>query len=392
MKIALISAFLEDDIYGEKLTDEFMKNVICNEDSFHHRIAKSIETQNHQPVMFYMSTIKQKKSFTHKYGHEIIRVHAKQIPFIHESIIYSSELINSIKDGFDICQIVSGYYVMYKIPDMFDYITFKLYKKMPIISRWAGGNYKWLFPIRKYIKKKSLEKCDRIICSGKDEIEILKKRFGINEEKILHMFNPIDIVQFKPRERKEIIGKIKFEMDKKYLLHVGRLIEDHGIEIILDVFKKINQKNKNIILIIIGDGPLLKKIQQFIFENNLEDFVELKGRLDHKLISYYYNISSALFHVGPSGGMPNVIMEAIVSGLPVIASNSTAANKDLVNEKNGTGILVKLNDKIELEKAILKIINQKEKMDFTNADLIKKFSIENYGKEMDKIYHELISR
>jgi glycosyltransferase involved in cell wall biosynthesis len=90
--------------------------------------------------------------------------------------------------------------------------------------------------------------------------------------------------------------------------------------------------------------------------------------------------------------MPNVIMEAIVSGLPVIASNSTAANKDLVNEKNGTGILVKLNDKIELEKAILKIINQKEKMDFMNADLIKKFSIENYGKEMDKIYHELISQ
>ena len=166
-------------------------------------------------------------------------------------------------------------------------------------------------------------------------LQTVKNRFGINEEKILHMFNPIDITQFKPRERKEIIGKIKFEIDKKYLLHVGRLIEDHGIEIILDVFKIINQKNKNIILIIIGDGPLLKKIQQFILENNLEDFVELKGRLDHKLISYYYNIGSALFHVGPSGGMPNVIMEAIVSGLPVIASNSTAANKDLVNEKNG---------------------------------------------------------
>jgi len=391
VKIALVSAFLEDDIYGEKLTDQFMKNVICNEDSFHHRIAKSIKTQNHQPVMFYMSTIKQKKSFTHKYGHEIVRVYARKIPFIHESIIYSSELINSIKDEFDICQIVSGYYVMYKIPDMFDYITFKLYKKMPIISRWAGGNYKWLFPIRRYIKKKSLKKCDRIICSGKDEMEILKQKFEIDEGKISHMFNPIDIKQFKPRKKKEIIGKIKFETNKQYLLYVGRLIENHGIEIILDVFKKINQKNKNVILIIIGDGPLFKKIQQFIFENGLNNFIELKGRLEHESISYYYNISSALFHVGPSGGMPNVIMESIMSGLPVIASNSTAANKDLVNEKNGTGILVELNDKKELEKAILKIINQKEKKEFTNINLIKKFSIENYGKEMNRMYHELVS-
>ena len=86
-----------------------------------------------------------------------------------------------------------------------------------------------------------------------------------------------------------------------------------------------------------------------------------------------------------------MIMESIMSGLPVIASNSTAANKDLVNEKNGTGILVELNDKKELEKAILKIINQKEKKEFTNINLIKKFSIENYGKEMNRMYHELVS-
>ena len=43
-------------------------------------------------------------------------------------------------------------------------------------------------------------------------------------------------------ERKNKRMKIKFEIDKKYLLHVGRLIEDHGIEIILDVFKIIKPK------------------------------------------------------------------------------------------------------------------------------------------------------
>ncbi len=36
MKIALVSAFLEDDVYEKRLTDHFMENVICQEDHFYH--------------------------------------------------------------------------------------------------------------------------------------------------------------------------------------------------------------------------------------------------------------------------------------------------------------------------------------------------------------------
>ena len=390
MKIALISVLIDE---GDEhiLDDKFMEDVVCQGDHFYHRIARSLKMENHEPTVFYISVEKELKKFRHKYGHEVVRVPAKKIPFIHESLVYAPELIKQIEKKFDICQLVSGYYVMYKVPDMFDYVVKKIHNKMPIIARWAGGNHKWLFPIRKSLKKKSLNYCDKIICSGKNEINVLRQEFKIPEKKIVHMFNPIDIEQFKPREKNEIIGKIDFDPNKKYLLYVGSLLHNHGIEIVLDVFKKINIKNKDIILVIIGNGPMYDKIQEYINKNKLNKFVELKGRLNHELISYYYNISSMLFHVGPSGGMPNVIMESIISGLPVIASDSTAANRDLVNNKKGTGILVKVNDELQLENAILKILSQGKKINSITADLIKKFSIENYGKEMNKIYQELIN-
>ena len=388
MKIALLSLFLDED-YGNTLNDNFMENVICQEDHFYHRIARSLKTANHEPTVFYISVEKKLKKFKHKYGHEIIRVPAKKIPFYHEPIVYSSELIKQIEGKFDICQIASGYYVMYKIPDMFDYVVRKLHNKIPIIARWSGGNSDWLFPIRKNLKEKSLNNCNKIICSGKNEISILKEKFKIPESKILHMYNPIDTNQFKPRTKNEIIGKINFNLNKKYLLYVGRLIKNHGIEIVLDVFKKISKNNKDIILVLIGDGPMYDEIKKYIHKNNLDDLIELKGRLNHEIISYYYNISSLLFHVGPSGGMPNVIMESIVSGLPVIAADNIAANKDLINEKEGTGILVKLDDKIELEEAILKIVNQKKEDNIKNANLIREFSIENYGIKMNKLFKEI---
>jgi glycosyltransferase involved in cell wall biosynthesis len=388
MKIALLSLFLDED-YGNTLDDNFMENVICQEDHFYHRIARSLKTANHEPTVFYISVEKKLKKFKHKYGHEIIRVPAKKIPFYHEPIVYSSELIRQIEGKFDICQIASGYYVMYKVPDMFDYVVRKLYNKIPIIARWSGGNSDWLFPIRKNLKEKSLNKCNKIICSGKNEISVLKEKFKIPESKILHMYNPIDTNQFKPRTKNEIIGKINFNLNKKYLLYVGRLIKNHGIEIVLDVFKKISKNNKDIILVLIGDGPMYDEIKKYIHKNNLDNLIELKGRLNHEIISYYYNISSLLFHVGPSGGMPNVIMESIVSGLPVIAADNIAANKDLINEKEGTGILVKLDDKIELEEAILKIVNQEKEDNIKNANLIREFSIENYGIKMNKLFKEI---
>lgn len=389
MKIALASAFLEDEIYGQKLDDVFMKNVICEEDHFYHRIAKSLSLKNFQPTVYYMSEEKHRKEFTHKYGHKIIRIPVKKIPFLHESIIISNAIIDEIKKNNEICYIVSGYYVKYKIPDMFDYMIFKLNGKIPIIARYAGGNHKWLVPIRKSIKKKALRKCDKIVCSSTNEIEILEQKFNIARQKIEHMYNPIDTTQFRPRSISEVQGKIEFDKNKKYILYVGRLIHNHGIELVLETFKKINQKYSNLNLILIGDGPMYDEIKQFINQNNLVKSVEMKGRLSHEIICFYYNISSILFHVGPSGGVPNVIMEAITSGLPVIANDNSPGNKDLINEINGTGILIKSNDKFELEKAILKILNTKNEIELLNTEAITKFSIDKYGEKMNKIIQEI---
>lgn len=389
MKIALVSAFLEDEVYGELLDDNFMENVICKEDHFYHRIALSLTKNNFSPTVYYMSEIGKTKEFTHKYGHKIIRIPAKKIRFFHESIVFSRKIIDEILNN-QACFIVSGYYVKYKIPDMFDYILHKVHGKMPIIARWAGGKHEWLFPGRKNIKKNALRRCDSIICSSDLEKNNLEKIFGIERENIKLMYNPIDTEQFRPRGIDEIKDKINFSTEKKYLLYVGRLIEKHGIELVLDVFKKIVKIRKNLILILIGDGPMLEQINKFVLENNLSNFIEIKGRLNHKTISFYYNISSILFHVGPSGGVPNVIMESIASGLPVIASYDSPGNRQVVSEELGTGILIKNGN--ELESAIVKILDGELNISDKSRNVITDFSIENYGKKIKIILDNICNK
>jgi len=383
-KIALVSCYL-DEGDGTILTDSFIQNFLCNEDHFYHRIAKSLSLQGLEPVVLYPSTIKETKSFQHKYGHLIIRIPAKKIPFLHEPLVYSPALVNKIKE-FDICHFVSGYYIMYKVPDLFDYCVSKIYNKIPIITRWAGGNSKWLFPIRKSIKKNALQKCDHIICSGKDETNILETKFGIPKNKIKFLMNPIDLSIFQKREKIEICKKLKYDPEFDYLLYIGRFVKSKGIENILNAFNKISKKQGNIKLIIIGSGPLELEIKEFVEKNQLHNSILLKGQMTHNEICYYYNIASVLLNPGAAGGLPNVIIEAIASELPVIATDF-GATRDFVNGKKHTGILIKNYDSQSIESAILKIMNNGFSGNFDHK-LLEKFSFTGFGKELIKIYEK----
>ena len=388
MKIALVSAFL-DDGYQHDLNDEFMEKIVCEEDHFYHRIAHSIKMRNHEVTVFYISVEKEIKRFKHKYGHEIIRVPVKKIPLFHEPLVYSPTLIEQIEKEFDICYLVSGYYVMYKVPDMFDYIVKKLQNKIPVIARWAGGNHKWLLPIRKSIKKNALKKCNKIICAGREEISVLKNVFKISELNIEYMINPQNLSLFKKREKQEACKKLGIDNNKKYFLYVGRLTINKGINNLLEVFKEIESTYPEFKLVLIGDGPLKNEIKKYIKQNKLDEKIILKGRLPHNKIAYYYNASSILFHIGISGGLPNVIVEGVASRIPIIASKNNA-NIDFVNQELGTGIIINSNDNEELKKSIEKIINNPEKFTKGIPEKIKELSSEKFGEKLEKIFKKCL--
>jgi len=389
MKIPLVSSFLEDDVYETRLTDKFMEEVICNEDHFYHRIAKSLSMKNFEPIVYYMSQEKNEKTFLHKYGHSIIRIPAKKINFIHEPIIYSSQLINNIKKNYEVCNFVSGYYVMYKIPDMFDYTVFKLNKKMPIIARWAGGNHNWLMPLRKSIKKAALQRCDKILVSSSEEIKILQNIFDIKKENISNIVNPINLELFQKRERKFSAKKISLDPDFRYLLYVGRLTKNKGLELLLESFNEINSKFEDLKLIIIGEGPLSNIIKNFIINNNLEEKIIVTGRLSHEETCYYYNIATVLVNTGFSAGLPNIIIESLASGTPIITTD-VGASKEYVNEKYSNGILIKPSDKNELKNAIKIILDNENKFRNYDTNFLKKFSYQKFGDKLASIYSEVL--
>lgn len=198
--------------------------------------------------------------------------------------------------------------------------------------------------------------------------------------------NPIDLSLFQKREKIEICKKLKHDPKFNYLLYVGRLVKNKGLENILNAFKKISKEQNDFKLIIIGSGPLELEIKEFVKKNQLQESVLLKGQMTHNEICYYYNIASILLNLGASGGLPNVIIEAIASELPIIATDF-GATRDFVNEEKHTGILIKNYDSQLIESAILRIMKNGFSGNF-DQKLLEKFSFTGFGKELVKIYEK----
>jgi glycosyltransferase involved in cell wall biosynthesis len=119
------------------------------------------------------------------------------------------------------------------------------------------------------------------------------------------------------------------------VLCVGRLVRQKGFEFVLEALSRARAPS---LLRIVGDGPLRARLASRIAALGLEDRVDLVGWVDRADLPAYYQWADVLCLPSFEEGMPNVVLEAMAAGLPVIASDVYGI-RDLV-EPGNTGCLI----------------------------------------------------
>jgi glycosyltransferase involved in cell wall biosynthesis len=137
------------------------------------------------------------------------------------------------------------------------------------------------------------------------------------------------------------------------LLAVGRLVEKKGFDVLVDAATRIDPA---VSLTIVGDGPERERLRASIDRHQLGERVALAGRITHEELPAHYAAADVV--VVPSrvdrnddrDGLPNVVLEAMAAGRPVIASD-VAAIRTAVRDGQ-TGLLVRPDDPGALAAAI----------------------------------------
>ncbi len=172
---------------------------------------------------------------------------------------------------------------------------------------------------------------------------------------------------------------------------IGRLeINQKGLDVLIDSFSKLKERNYHFEALIIGGGKDEHKVRQMIKERGLDSSVEFTGRLDN---SRFTRLSECAIVCMPSRfeGWGITAIEAAAEGIPVIASNIEGLNEAVLD--NQTGILIQ-NDPSSLAEAIINLL-QDEKMRSTfssNAkEHAKKFRWENIAILQRQFYLDVIN-
>lgn len=209
-------------------------------------------------------------------------------------------------------------------------------------------------------------------------IKYVKENYiNINADKIklsrLGAFQPV--IKNKEKDKKIFtIGLMSWFEEKK------------GIIYLLKAMKQISRGNKDINLILAGDGPLKQDILTYIENNNLGNIIKYMGKIKGRrkvdfLKSLDAFILPAISLPNNQDGIPVVLMEAISYGLPLISTNISGIPEICINEYNG--YLIKEKEVKPIIYSINKLKKDKSlriKFSENSLELSKKYDIDINSK------------
>jgi glycosyltransferase involved in cell wall biosynthesis len=156
--------------------------------------------------------------------------------------------------------------------------------------------------------------------------------------------NGVDISQFNQSENRD--------WENAHILWVGRLVYQKGLDILLDALEQL--KDQSWQLTLVGDGPQRVLLEELAQEKGIANRIIFTGWLDRKDLYRYYCESNMFVFPSRHEGMPNSVLEAMASGLPVIASK-IAGNEELILP-GISGMLVPPGDHNQLASALRNLI------------------------------------
>ncbi|ENZ7710733.1 glycosyltransferase [Klebsiella aerogenes] len=238
---------------------------------------------------------------------------------------------------------------------VFSIRKFCKFKKIDIIlisdgtSNAAFSPFLWLFgrKIRKIARESNLpslfeknilikglyrffyKNYDKVIVQSNEMYDELANKMHIPKQKIEKINNPLD---FKYIQKMCAFGsEIVLPNNKINILTIGRLTYQKGFDLLLTAFSKI--ENEKYHLTIIGEGEQKSELIKLSNDLNIADKVSFISETNNP----YAVMRSADVFVSSSRweGYPNVVIEAIACGLPVVANDYPGGIKEIINSNNG---------------------------------------------------------
>ena len=267
-------------------------------------------------------------------------------------------------------------------------------KDIPIVATVHLGEVEPIGNILSFFRRYALARFKRIIAVS-NYTKSLAINAGAENSKISVIYNSCDEKYFRYGKNKVTARKkLNLPADTKIILFVGDLIKRKGVHFLLESLQTLKSSQHNFLAIILGEGKELQNLEAMVKEYNMRNYVRFNGNVTRAVLADFYTAADVFVLPSFSEGHSVALLEAMASGLPLVASDIEGNRVSIEDGVNGflfeTGNVKKLVEKLSI---ILTDVKLQQMMSSNSAKkYLEKFSSRTQIEEHVKIYNSVIGK
>lgn len=191
------------------------------------------------------------------------------------------------------------------------------------------------------LSRTTLQQADAVIAVSEAMRQSVIHEYGATAERVHTIVNGFNTGVFFAQPQAGVRAKLGVAADAKLIIYVGRLIEAKGLRELITAFAPVAASDANARLVLVGNGPFKDALTAEVAKHGLEQRVTFTGGLEPRLVADWIGAADLLTLPSWSEGYPNVLVEALACGRPVVATR-VGGIPEIINASNG--VLVPARD------------------------------------------------
>jgi len=259
-------------------------------------------------------------------------------------------------------------------------------QRIPYVVWAQGSDVYFQSKVRRLTIKIILKNADAVIALTEDMKNHLK---NIYSREIFIIPNGFELSKFEYLSKDNYYTKFGFEKNTKIILYVGRFHPVKGLKYLIEAMKIIGDKEKRLVLI--GYGEEKDYLENLVKIFKLENCVTFIGKTPNDEVFRYMASSDVFVLPSLSEGFPIVVLEAMASGLPIIATKVRGVPEIFKDGQNG--FLVEPRNPEQIAKKILLILNDEKlskRISKNNLREVKKYDWKIVIDYLENVYFNIL--
>jgi glycosyltransferase involved in cell wall biosynthesis len=262
-------------------------------------------------------------------------------------------------------------------------------KKFSVTVRGHEALYAEERTIRRWLVARYLRRADSVVTLSA-ELRDRVLALGVAPGKVRVVLNGVDQARFHPLDRSKCRTELGISADKRIIISVGRLTAGKGHQEIIRSVAALGARHDIDLYVIGGINPeedFGRQLTQLVAELGLRN-VHFVDRVSHDRLAVWYGAADVFCLASAREGCPNVVLESLACGTPVVATDVGAVAEVVADGENG--YLVQLDDPDSLTAALGRALERSWNRDAISARM-QQWGWARCADEIRDIYASLTS-